>query len=335
MSSRPAQRPDQVLAWLNSGPSFEDLCAAFPDDWKAVQREIADVVARSDTAELEAYVARLAAGAASGSRAERRGGGGARRLSAEVRRQLAMTALRKHLLAVATGVESGTVRFGLVNGYVAQRLMFRRDLERKPVSMRWFRIVWPLLRQRGRLMPLVQPKGIYCFYSRPLVARIATLVGGRSCLEIAAGDGTLSRFLRDQGVEITATDNFSWQGTIAYPEGVVREDAQQSLRRRQPQVVICSWPPAANPFERHVFTTPSVELYIVIGSRHRFGFGDWKAYEAQTTFEFEERLDLAQLVLPPEIEPGVYVFRRRETAAAGHADETQPDAGQPDAPGDR
>ena len=53
-----------------------------------------------------------------------------------------------------------------LNGFVAQRLLFARGLERKPVSMRRFRLIWPLLWQRRRLMPLVQPKGIYCFYSR-------------------------------------------------------------------------------------------------------------------------------------------------------------------------
>jgi PAS domain S-box-containing protein len=32
----------------------------------------------------------------------------------------------------------------------------------------------------------------------------------------------------------------------------------------------CSWPPPGNTFEKAVFETPSVERYVVIGSRHRF-----------------------------------------------------------------
>jgi hypothetical protein len=180
--------------------------------------------------------------------------------------------------------------------------------------MRWFRRVWPLLRQRDLLMPLVQPKGIYCFYSRELVDAVAALIGSRSSLEIAAGDGTLTRFLRDRGVQITATDDYSWQQRVQYPDFVVREDAREALRRRAPEAVICSWPPAGNAFERFVFMTPSVQLYIVIGSRHRFASSDWTAYEAQTKFDLHEEPELARLVLPPELESAVYVFRRRAAA---------------------
>ena len=63
--------------------------------------------------------------------------------------------------------------------------------------MFWFKTLWPLLWQRRYLMPLVARKGIYCFYSARLVDRLAALIGDRPALEIAAGDGTLSRFLRD------------------------------------------------------------------------------------------------------------------------------------------
>ena len=31
-----------------------------------------------------------------------------------------------------------------------------------------------------------------------------------------------------------------------------------------------------------MFRTPSVQLYIVIASRHRFAAGEWRAYEQQT-----------------------------------------------------
>ena len=79
--------------------------------------------------------------------------------------------------------------------------------------------------------------------------------------------------------------------------------------------MICSWPPAGNGFERTVFDTPSVQLYVVIGSRHRFATGGWDAYESQTAFELGEERDLSRLVLPPELDAAVYVFRRRAVAA--------------------
>jgi hypothetical protein len=60
-----------------------------------------------------------------------------------------------------------------------------------------------------------------------------------------------------------------------------------------------------------VFTTRSVELYIVIGSRHQFAAGNWATYEQQTTFELEESFELSRLVLPPELDAAVYLFRRK------------------------
>jgi hypothetical protein len=204
----------------------------------------------------------------------------------------------------------GKVRFNLVNGWILQRLFFERDLDRKPVSMRWFKLLWPLMWQKRFLLPLVTPKGIYCFYSRPLVRALAELVGGQSCLEIAAGDGTLSRFLAAEGVAITATDDHSWGHQVRFGPDVVKQDASLALRVNQPSVVICSFPPPGNTFEREVFRTASVETYIVISSRNEYSAGDWVAYRRQSGFEMIEDVAMSKMVLPPDLLPAVYVFRR-------------------------
>jgi hypothetical protein len=304
---------EDVRAWLAQSPSLEEVRVAFPREWEVVQRDLAPVIARGDLDELKAYVLALGhpAGAGrTGSKHRER-----QLVAAAVRRWIVTEQLRRTALSAASGTRKGRVRFGLVNGYIAQRLLFKRDLERKPVSLRWFRVIWPLLRQRRLLMPLVGRKGIYCFYSRPLITRLAQMIGDRSCLEIAAGDGTLSRFLADAGVAITATDDHSWQHAVSFPEAVRRLEAVAALRAYQPQVVVCSWPPADNPFEREVFRTPSVQLYIVIGSRHAFASGNWAAYEEQEQFVFTEEPALGRLVVPPELESAVYVFRRKEVAS--------------------
>jgi hypothetical protein len=192
--------------------------------------------------------------------------------------------------------------------------LFSRALERKPVSLFWFCLLWPLLWQKQRLMPLVQPRGIYCFYSRALVKALAAMIACRSCLEIAAGDGTLARFLTHEGVRVTATDNHGWKQAVQYPAWLIKLDAREALIRYAPEVVICSWPPSQNDFERWVFDTPSVQLYIVIGSRYRIASGNWSDYERQSDFDFEEDRKLAALVLPPELGAAVYVFRRKRQA---------------------
>ena len=298
MSQRTAK---QTRAWLAGRPPLEELRAAHPDDWAAVQRELAELLGRNDLEAVGRYAADLAAKPAAD-------------LRAEVRRRMAAEALKQISLSAATGVTSGKVRFNLINGWLAQQLLFRHDLERKPVSLRLFRLVWPLLTQRRLLLPLVQPKGIYCFYSRPLVRELARLIAGRPALEIAAGDGTLSAFLAAAGVEIAATDDHSWQHAVRFPIEVLREDATAALRTRAPEVVVCSFPPAGNSFEQAVFATPSVQLYIVINSRLAVGSGNRLAYERQTTFAGGEEPRLSRLVLPPELGAVVHVFRRKPVA---------------------
>lgn len=309
------RKPREIGIWLRSKPSLEELREAFPAEWEAVQRDLADALPRTDVAELKDYLSSLTVDPLP------RRGLSPRRLErlerqavrAEARRLMTIAALEQLSLAAVAGVPSGgRIRFNLLNGFVAQRLLFEQDLKRKPVSMPWFRLWWPLLWQRRFLMPLVGPKGIYCFYSKPLIGALAELAEGRSCLEIAAGDGTLSRFLRDVGVEVVAIDDYSWEHSVRYSEDVLRADARRALRERQPEVVICSWPPADNSFERHVFSTPSVDTYIVISSRHRFASGNWDDYEQQTGFAFCEEPELSRLVLPPELQSAVYVFRRKD-----------------------
>lgn len=301
-------RAEDLRAWLDQEPSLEELQEAFPQEWSVVQRELAAVVPRG-VRQLAAYVQSTAVSTpARRDRRDRRAQQAL--LAARVRQQMAVLAARSLSLSAATGVTDGHVRFNWINGSIAQRLLFERGLERKPVSLPRFRLLWPLLWQRRFLMPLVARQGIYCFYSKRLIEELASIVGDRECLEIAAGDGTLSRFLTDAGVRTTATDDHSWKD-VQFPDAVIKEDAREALRRRRPTVVLCSWPPAGNAFERDVFRTDSVELYIVIGSRHRFAAGDWTAYDAQNGFDVTLDEDLSRLVLPPELESAVYVFCRR------------------------
>jgi hypothetical protein len=296
------RRPAEVRAWLAGRPPLDELVSAYPQLWQSVQREVGELLTTEGTAALPAYVTRA------GRRSARPGT--AVEVEQEVRRRMAAEAVRRVSLSAATGQTEGTVRFNRWNGTIAQRLLFREGLERKPVSRFWFALLWPLVGQRRFLMPLVEPQGIYCFYSRKLIRALRDLIGDRSCLEIAAGDGTLSRFLAAEGVDVTATDDHSWASRVSFPADVERQEAREALRRRAPEVVLCSWPPAGNPFERHVFTTPSVQLYVVIASRHEFASGDWDAYRRQTGFAFAEVPELSRLVLPPELDCGVYVFRR-------------------------
>lgn len=303
----------EALEWLKTNPSLDELCARYPAEWAAVQREIAAIVERGIAEELKSYLERLSAPPVRSQKNREAV------LAQFVRSRMAHESVKKlclSTLAADAGVTKGKLRFNWLNGYIAQKLLFAQELERKPVSLFWFRLLWPLVWQKKRLMPLVQPKGIYCFYSRELVEALAGMIASLSCLEIGAGDGTLTRFLKGRGVALTATDSHGWNQAVEYPDWVVRLDAREALAAYSPEVVICSWPPAQNDFERHVFATPSVQLYIVVGSRHQFAFGNWKDYREQSAFKLEEDKKLGALLLPPELESAVYVFRRKNIVTA-------------------
>lgn len=297
--------PEKTVAWLQASPELSELRAAYPEEWETVQRQLAAVLERGNPDEVVSYLKqKYHQGSVSAKKT------GTVPVQEMVRYQMAHAAVKLHCVSVASGVESGKVRFNLLNGFIAQKLLFSHDLERKPASLFWFRLIWPLIWQKRYLMPLVQPKGIYCFYSNQLIVELSRIIGKRNCLEIAAGDGTLSRFLKHEGVQVTATDDYSWQHSVSYPEWVIRNDARAALSLYSPEVVICSWPPARNGFERQVFRTRSVQLYILISSRHQHAAGNWDAYREQQVFIMQEDAALSRLVLPPEVDAVVYLFTR-------------------------
>jgi hypothetical protein len=304
---------EKTLAWLRERPSLKALCDAYPDEWQLVQREIAEAAASDDKARLHRLLQPVRQ-----SRAGFRQSSREALALAEVRRRMAMLEVERRGLAEAAGMRTGKIRFNLINGFIAQRLLFRRGFERKPVSMTMFGLLWPLLWQKRFLMPLVKQRGIYCFYSSELIARLAEMIGGRRCLEVAAGDGTLTRFLAEKGIDTRATDDHSWRHAVEYPENVEQLEADAALKKYAPEVVVCSWPPAGNDFERQIFKTPTVETYIAIVSQHRVATGNWQDYETQDRYGWQEEPALSRLVLPPELGSIVLVFKRKATNPDAH-----------------
>jgi hypothetical protein len=298
-----------------SALTLDELMKRYPASWERTGKALVTAV-ESGRAEAVAALLQAARAAAAPWRKRLEASGGNPKvleaalphLAAE---RMAVLAVQRTAFAAAAGVTEGTYRLSTWSGLLVQLLLFRRGLERKPVSLRAFRLLWPLVGQRRLVMPLVQPRGIYCFWSRELIRALATLLAGREAVELAAGDGTLTRLLRGQGCRIRATDDHSWGHSISYPDEVEPLEARRALQRHAPEAVVCCWPPPGNGFEQHVFSTPSVQLYVVIGSRHRFATGAWDAYQRQRTFEVEESAALSRLVLPPEVDPLVVVFRRR------------------------
>jgi hypothetical protein len=312
--------------------SLDQLKARYPDQWEQTGSALVAAIQARHAAGAATFLARARAEAAPWRQRMSQSGKNPRVLQAAlpalVRERMSQLAVKEVVEGAAAvrasgqdgataraGLPARRLRFGLWSGALIQRLFFRAGLERKPVSMSWFKLIWPLVTEQALLMPLCQPQGIYCFYTRPLIEGLATLIheiGPGPALEIAAGDGTLSRFLNRAGTPVQASDDHSWSHSIAFPPDVERLDANAALGRHNPRVVLCSWPPPGNRFERSVFRTATVDRYVVITTRHRFAAGDWSAY-ADAESGFDRRVDerLSRLVLPPEVDPVVLIFDRR------------------------
>ena len=307
--------PRDELRWLQRGPRLNDLMERYPEIWEDAGRELVAALEDGGSQRLRDFAAPASAAAEIWQARLRKSRNNLKVIETAlpqlVRSRMSLLAVEKCYVAAATGRSSGRIRFNLINGAIIQKLLFENHLTRKPASLPWFKFWWRFISQKKLLMPLVQPKGIYCFYSRELIRELASMIGGQACLEIGAGDGTLSRFLAAEGVRVVATDSHGWTHAIQYPDTVERLEAKQALEKYRPRIVVCSWPPPANGFEKQVFSIGSVDMYLVIGSRYRFASGNWDAYETQNRFEWNLDTRLSSFVIPPELESAVLVFRRK------------------------
>lgn len=299
-----------VDAWLQEKPDLEAMRERFPDEWQAVERELAEALAARSADRLDSLLLRDAGAVATAAVVLHRGERTYQeRVMRLLRRRMAILALEGHATALASVADGGS-RMGRLSRALTTGLFFRPDGTKKPASVRVFRWSWPFVRAKGAFLAAAQAKGTYCFLSGEFVDEVAKLCGERSCLEIAAGDGTLSRFLRERGVSVVATDDGSWNRSSSGAPDVLRKDAATALADFRPEVVLCSWPPPGNAFEAEVFATETVQAYLVVGSLHDFATGARSAYETQRTFRATRRQDLERLVLPPEIGTEVLLFER-------------------------
>lgn len=181
-------------------------------------------------------------------------------------------------------------------------------------SAEGFDRVWSWIKDPIWAASELQRQGVWSVPTQDLSEKMAGLCQGRRVLELGAGNGLLCHSLKRQGVDITAVDDESWSlgGKSIRARGVevLRMDATQALKQFSPEVVICSWAPVGNSFERDIFRTKSVQTYLAILSRHSFASGNWGAYKDQKAFNCSTSEPLNSLIRPIEIEQQLLIFRR-------------------------
>lgn len=113
-------------------------------------------------------------------------------------------------------------------------------------------------------------------------------------LEVGAGDGRLSGFIRQRlwalgidDISVIATDSGEWEIT---PEAeVITMDQAEAVQQYKPDIVISSWMPMQVDFTADFRTQPSVKEYILIGEVDHGCCGDqnktWGAGSEQAAYQ--------------------------------------------------
>jgi len=170
-----------------------------------------------------------------------------------------------------------------------------------------------------RLRDAYNEAGMYGFVSWRWVEPFVKWINGRKCLEIMSGRGWLSYALQQKGVNVIATDNFSWHenfkewnDTLTDIECIGAVDAVEKYGS-DVDIVIVSWPEAADTtFKalKKLYEINSNAVFVFIGDEnievcadsnfftHFKEINDEKfalaAERYQSWFNFPDRLMLGQ-----------------------------------------
>lgn len=299
----------KTLRYLEASPSLEELQARYPEDWGIAETLLAAALKDKDKAKLDKLIRPLADLPRPGARTQPMTKATSHDLSGRlIRQRMTAIAIERYLkttLTLATGDN-----FSLMDRFILRALFFEKDGRRKQPSVWLSRLLWGKFRKKSLFRPYAEARGVYCFYSKAFVKALAAIVGERACLEIGAGDGVLAAELERHGAVIMPTDDHSWANKIKMGANVERITAADALQKYRTETVLCSWPPARNPFEELVFAADHVTRYIVIGSKDRNDFGNWHAYSQQTGMEMRHEAALSELLLPDLLRGAVYIFER-------------------------
>lgn len=112
-------------------------------------------------------------------------------------------------------------------------------------------------------------------YISALAREIISRIGNERAVEVCAGDGCLSHWLRLAGVNIVATDNYDWMlNRTHYPIKTVfpvqEIDAVEAVRKLKSRLVLASWFPSRSTLDSEILRLKP-EVAIFIGDPHTCG----------------------------------------------------------------
>ena len=114
--------------------------------------------------------------------------------------------------------------------------------------------------------------GMYTFVSLRWIVPFAKWIGNRKVMEVMAGRGFLSKALREQGITVHASDNFSWpvrtwSETVT---DVIEMDALEAVEKHgmEHDILIMGWPymdDTAYRIIKHLYEVNPKALVVYIG----------------------------------------------------------------------
>ncbi|MED2737115.1 hypothetical protein [Bacillus toyonensis] len=143
--------------------------------------------------------------------------------------------------------------------------------------------------------------GMFGFVSWRWIIPLSKWIGERKCLEVMAGRGWLSHALRTKGIDVIATDNFSWNrpqfiqnwtDTVTDIEKIDAIDAVEKYGSKI-DILIMSWPFRNNTAYKVIKTLYEINpnvliIYIGEGNGGSTANGDFfKSFSLIEDYEFE------------------------------------------------
>jgi len=122
---------------------------------------------------------------------------------------------------------------------------------------------------------------IFQFFSQEFIDFLAESIKrikANKIVEIGAGDGLLSHFLMEKGIDIHPTDDYS-RDDLDHPERVEKLGHKQTLEKYSPDLVVINWEEYNAEYSIDVLKYPSVKYVIWIGEYNEGCTGSEKLWD--------------------------------------------------------
>jgi len=122
---------------------------------------------------------------------------------------------------------------------------------------------------------------IFQFFSEEFIEHVVKSINNlnaQKIIEIGAGDGLLSAFLKERGIDIRPIDDYS-RPYIKHHEHIKKLNHKEALENYNPDLVVMNWEEFLGTYSIDVLHYPSVKYLLWIGEGHEGCTGSEELWE--------------------------------------------------------